>query len=261
MNPIAIADKSKDLAYLALNMGSRMYYLPNSFKYKSVISRNYKFKDLHKGQTCYILGNGPSINQLDLKQLQNKCIFTVNAMICTSLFDKLKPEYHCVLDRKVFQKYKEFLVRGIEAKSTNFFFHRKIIDEIGLKDNVYYTYNTLMPTHNSNIRIDLTKNASTFINVVPYCIMIAMYMGFNNIVLLGCDFSFFAARKEAHFYEEGKNIKREEGLFQDLFGSAIACQQYQYLYEYGKEHHINIVNATPNSFLDVIPRIELSEVL
>lgn len=260
MNPIAIADKSKDLAYLVLNVGSRMYYLPNSFKYKSVISRNYKFKDIHKGKTCYILGNGPSINQLDLRLLQNKYIFTVNAMICTPLFEKLNPTYHCVLDRKVFQKYKDALIRGIETESTSFFFHRKILEEIGLKDNVYYTYNTLMPTHN-NIKIDLTKNASTFINVVPYCIMIAIYMGFDNIVLLGCDFSFFAERKNAHFYEDGKNIQREESLFQDLFGSAIACQQYRYLYEYGKKHHINIVNATHDSFLDVIPRIELRKVL
>lgn len=260
MNPILIADKSKDMVFAVINVASRMYYVANLLKYKTLIKRNLKFKNIHKGETCYILGNGPSLSELDVGLLEGKNIITVNAMVGTPMFDELKPMYHCLLDRAVFKKAKTEFVNRVRSTDTTFFFHRKIVDEIGIFDNTYYTFGTLMPT-SKKLQLDLTKNTSTFINVLPYSIMIAIYMGFSKIVLLGCDFSFFASRKNAHFYEKNKDVKREETLFQDLFGSAIACQQYQYLFDYAKEKNIILLNATPNSFLDVIPKVNLQETL
>lgn len=258
MDPIKITNISKNIAFSLINVGSYMYYLPNHLKYKSLIQRNVELKDIHKGDTCYILGNGPSINQLDIQKIVGKNIFTVNAMVCTPLFEKLKPQYHCVVDRKVFQQHKDELLDKVQTSETKFFFHRKIVDEIGAVENAYYTYNTLLPT-GKHLQIDLTKNSNAFINVVPYCIMIALYMGFSEIILLGCDFSFFASRRNVHFYENQKEAKREETLFQDLLGSAIACQQYRYLYEYARDKGVSIFNATPDSLLDTVPHINFDE--
>lgn len=261
MNPIKIADRSKNIFFYGINICARLWSTVDFIRYKKIVSKNMVFKDKHKKERCFILGNGPSLKDLDAELLRDKYIFTVNAMIDTPLFKTLNPTYHCITDRLVYKKYESSIKQAItNFPNTQFFFHRKIYDSLGALPNTYYTYCTLLPLKN-NIYIDLTKNANVYMNVVPYSIMIAMYMGFSEIILLGCDFSFFASRKDAHFYEMNKNVVRDESLFQDLFGSAIACQQYEYLYGFAQKRGIKIYNATPNSLLDVIPQVELKKLL
>ena len=87
--------------------------------------------------------------------------------------------------------------------------------------------------------------------------MCAIYMGFSEIVLLGCDFSLFASRKDSHFYDSGESVDRKESLFQDLQGHAIVCCQHSYLKKYADAHGVKIVNCTPGSLLDVYPQDQL----
>ena len=37
-----------------------------------------RFEDLHRGQRCFIIGNGPSLKQMDLSPLQNEITFGMN---------------------------------------------------------------------------------------------------------------------------------------------------------------------------------------
>ena len=36
------------------------------------LSKIYKFKNLHKGEACYLFGDGPSVKYFDLKQFSDK---------------------------------------------------------------------------------------------------------------------------------------------------------------------------------------------
>ena len=86
-----------------------------------------------------------------------------------------------------------------------------------------------------------------------------MYIGYENIILLGNDFSFFAARKDQHFYDVEENKKRVESLYSDLAGCSIVLTEYRTLYEYAKRKGINVVNATEGSLLDEIPQVKLED--
>lgn len=261
MNPIQFSKRFVELSFSLINIGCRLRAICDFIKYKKLIRRNAALKNVHRGETCYIVGNGPSVKNLDASLLKDKIIFTVNSMVTNELFDELQPKYHCVIDRNVYLKIKNVLIEKVKSTpDTGFFFHRIAKDDIVELDNAYITYNTIIPV-NENIRKDITKNANIFINVVPYSIMVALYMGFSKIVLLGCDFSFFASRKDTHFYELGTGITREESLFDDLYGSAIAWSQYNYIYGFCKKNGIEIVNATPNSLLDVFPQVSLEKIL
>lgn len=257
--PIDLADKSKDFVFSCVNVCSRIYYLKDFFKYNKILMRNAAFRDKYKGEKCFIICNGPSIKNLELDKVKGKNIFTVNAMLTTELFDYLKPTFHLISDRKVYARYKESVLKSVEnERDTTFFFHRSICKDIGLKDNVFYNYGTLIPSK-KGIYIDQCKNTNTFMNVPAFGIMLAMYMGFSEIVLLGFDFSFFASRKDSHFYDSGMSIDRKESLWEDLFGSSIAWQQYYYLYNYANNHGVKIVNATPGSLMDIYPQVDLDD--
>ncbi len=46
--------------------------------YLTQAMRLRKFRSIHKGEDCFILGNGPSLNKIDLSLLKNYHIFGLN---------------------------------------------------------------------------------------------------------------------------------------------------------------------------------------
>ena len=102
---------------------------------------------------------------------------------------------------------------------------------------------------------------SVFNNIIPFAATCAIYMGFQRIVILGCDFSFFASRKMNHFYDMDKNEVAVKTLYQDLTGASITLLQIRSLVKFCKRNGIEIFNATENTLLDEIPLCRLEDVL
>lgn len=49
-------------------------------EYFEMAKENSAFRNIHNGERCFILGNGPSIKFVDFSQLENEYVFTVNQM-------------------------------------------------------------------------------------------------------------------------------------------------------------------------------------
>lgn len=261
MDIISLNKKMLHLVEFGINtIAQGKYYLNDIVKYKKIIKRNKKLCNLYNGETCYILGNGPSLKDVDLRLLENRNIITVNKSISTSIFDELNPILHCVTDRAIFEQVKDSINEKLydESCKTNFIMHRTAFAVYGNKEKAFYVYNTKSPTAN-NISCELDKHIAGYINILPFATICAIYLGFKKIVYLGNDFSFFTARKDLHFYDVNSNIERKESLQQDLLGCTIALQQYRYLYKYAKSRNIEILNATEGTLLDEIPQVKLSE--
>lgn len=262
MDIIQITRMVTNGTFSCINLTSRIRYLLERPKYKKYIKQNSELKNKYKGETCFILGNGPSIKNLDVSLLKDKYTFAVNGFYESPLYEQLKPSVYCVYDKFEFANRKEELQRMVIGNDHDmiFLFNRRAIGKIKDDRNCYYVYSTLLPTPRNN-SYDLTRNANTFINVLGFCVMCAIYMGFKRIVLLGNDFSRFASRKQHHFYDVDKQIDRKESMFQELQGNAIAINQHSFLYEYCKNNGIEIVNATQESLMDVYPIVDLNDYL
>ena len=237
---------------------SGLKWLIDKPKFQKYINKNKILKDQYKGQRCYILGNGPSIKNLDTDLISDGVTFVVNKFYKSPIYSKIKPTFHCVYDRFIFEECKDDLndIISKDEFGTTFIFTRRAIGSIKNDERCHYVYSTQLPT-SGEYHYNLTKNANTWLNVIPFVIMCAIYMGFSEIVLLGCDFSLFASRKDSHFYDSGESVDRKESLFQDLQGHAIVCTQHSYLKKYADAHGIKIVNCTPGSLLDVYPQDKL----
>lgn len=263
MELIELTKRTHLLTCKAINVLTAMQYmLIDRQKYADYIKKNAALRNIHEGETCYILGNGPSLNKVDLSKLKGKHIITVNKFILTPMYSDLTPEYHCVIDRFILEQVKDAVKEDLEDNnsSTKFFLHRTGIDKIGSSDRAYYIYNRHFPV-GEDVRPDLTQNASTFYNVLPFTAMCAIYMGFKKIVLLGNDFSFFTARKDQHFYDINEKKERQESLYQDLTGCFIVLLQYRSLRKYCEKYGIDIVNATEGTLLDEIKQVKLDDYL
>lgn len=258
MDIIEINKMLMDKSLMMINIYSRIKYMIDYPKFKKYITKNIELKDKYKGQRCYILGNGPSIKDLDIDLLKGKNTFVVNGFYKSPMYEKLEPTFHCIYDKFIFEESRTDLEKIVSENKfeTTFIFNRRAIGKLANPNKCYYVYSTIFPTTLNN-KYDLAKNANTFLNVIPFVIMCAIYMGFSEIILLGCDFSLFASRKESHFYDQGELIDRKESLFQDLQGHAIVCCQHRYLRQYANSNGIKIINATPNSLLDIYPQDDL----
>ena len=119
MDPIMFVKKTTDINFEILNMANKFRYMIEGNKYKRYILKNSRFKDKHAGETCFIIGNGPSIKEMDLSKLSDKYTFMANASINTKLFDVIKPNYHCVYDRAVLNELSDVLRKNFENNKYN----------------------------------------------------------------------------------------------------------------------------------------------
>ena len=262
MNIIEINRKNLKLTQMILNfMGSIKYWGIDCFKYRKITSKNQDLKNTCQLNTCYILGNGPSLKSVDISLLQGKDVITVNKSIKTNLFEQVKPKYHVVIDKYILEEISEDIERELQRtdSSTIFILHRSAIKRFQKYNRARFVYGTKMASRTQAFCNDMTKNMTTFLNVLPFAVSCAMYIGYENIILLGNDFSFFAARKDQHFYDVEENKKRVESLYSDLAGCSIVLTEYRTLYEYAKRKGINVVNATEGSLLYEIPQVKLED--
>lgn len=237
------------------------YVFFDKLKYRKYLKKNLILKNCAKKEICYILGNGPSLKNVDISLLKGKDVITVNKSINTPFFEQLTPKAHIVLDKKILSSISDDIELKLQNNnmSTHFIFHRSGIEQFKSYRNTFFAYATKMAY--PKIKNDMCSNMTTYLNVLPFAIACAMYMGYKKIVLLGNDFSFFAARKDQHFYDIEENVKRQESLYQDLAGCSIVLTEYRNLYKYAKKQGVKIVNATEGSLLDEIPQVNLLDCL
>ena len=67
---------------------------------KKIISElaeeNINLKDCHRGERCFILATGPSIQKQDLTLLKNEICISVSNFFVHPDYKKIKPLYHCI---------------------------------------------------------------------------------------------------------------------------------------------------------------------
>ncbi|MDM8209873.1 hypothetical protein [Mediterraneibacter glycyrrhizinilyticus] len=262
----------------------------NSSDY-SILQENIKYKNIHKGKRCFILGNGPSIKDVDFDSLHGEFVFTVNQSARMKDFYKLNTNYHFWADPMFFKRFddasSEELLNIMKAVNTDnnrpvVFFpleQKKFIVENNLAQelNVQYFQGAIHFYAGYDHAIDFTGYTPSYCTVVQWCISMAIYMGFKEIYLLGCDnTSLLVTLKSAlkqnddedYGYHVTENEKRRMEKQLEVNSVEVYTEsylknirQYRYLYEYCKKRKIKLVNCSSTTILDSLPRISLESVL
>ena len=212
-----------------------------------------KFKGIHKGKRCFIVATGPSLRVQDLEKLMDcgEICFSMNAIWRAYQDTKWRPDYYVVADFRVIDEImchkNSFSKEEIFVADTN---ERFCSMEYG--ENVYeyhfqYEYSEKRQPKFSE---DFSRKCYHGSTVTYCCIQLAVYMGFDEIYLLGVDFSYAGKKdqKYEHFFKEDR--------LKNIGYSKHNSLAYQSAREYAKQHHIKVYNATRGGQLEVFERID-----
>jgi glycosyltransferase involved in cell wall biosynthesis/uncharacterized Rossmann fold enzyme len=155
---------------------------------KSEIERLKSLKDAYLGERIFILGNGPSLNKVDLNRLKNEYTFAVNKIYL--LFDKTdwRPNFYTCLDWRVTPDSYNTINN---LKDMTFFFPNRFHSLLREGENVFWYYSK-SPGYSihEKFETDITNGVRGGGTVLVAAIQIAFYLGFREIYLTGVDASY-----------------------------------------------------------------------
>lgn len=236
-------------------------------KYGKVIR---SFKDTHKGERCFVIGNGPSLKAEDLTKIHELKIPTFAANKIFKIFDKTdwRPDYYICEDAVIAYNIVDDIEK-LECKNIFMPIDLKWYQSAGVSKAKYFnmTYNA-----DKNVNFGFTQELSDKVSccgtVTITAMQFAAYMGFTEIYLIGVDHNFAKMidvngnviendKIKNHFddsYE--KNEKKEPSPF---FNVDNATEGYMRIKKYFDERNINVFNATRGGKLEVYERVDLDE--
>lgn len=234
-------------------------------------------RDSHKGEKCFVIGNGPSLKAGDLDMLKKNNIFCFASKGIFNIFDETewRPDVWGVSDLDYISIKKDDLnqldgfIKLVCAQSV-------IHYGIQIKDAIYYPF-IQAERSPKFFNKDVTRGVHFYGTITGKLINFAVYMGFTEIYLLGCDNSvplkkndkgklIVDTSKESHFSDKYyadnkerelayKNIDDIQKLLQYVTDSFKDIKYFCDLW------NINIYNATRGGELEVFPRIDLEQVI
>lgn len=251
------------------------------------IQQNIKYKNIHKEKRCFILGNGPSLVDLDFSLLQNEITFTVNYLYKNPDFKKINTNYHVLADPGFFNIHElPIVLNQIKelAESPKFFIEAdgyEVVKEANLDKNYEIAFFKFMISVDDLdfMSIDLTSMFPYFNTVVQSAIAIAMYMGFSKIYLLGCDctgiLNYIQRKLGSDTTQYGYQLSKEDqikilkniNLNGDLSSEHMFFEWYRIFQSYRlldivcKKKDISLINLTNKGILDVLEKSTLSNIL
>lgn len=227
---------------------------PIYLKMRSNLSKNNDFRNKRENKRCYILGLGPSLKDVDLKKLQDGDVFAMNRFYRLSNAQEVVPKYYLMMDPAFYDlngPYGQAIERAMQTfPNTIFLLNGRYRNKVANREKCAWILSWRGP-RSLNKKADITRVTPSILNVVGYSIYTAIFMGYEEIILLGCDFNHFASQKMVHCYG---TEERTATLFQDLFGSAFAIDEFARLAENARKQGIRIINATKGSLIDVFDR-------
>lgn len=142
-------------------------------------------KDIHKGKRAFILGNGPSLQRIDLSRLKDEFTFGLNRIYL--LFPELgfETSYLVSVNDLVIEQCAAEIAGLSIPKFLSWRSHRFFPPQTaGLPTFLYTTYDN--PVFARDARFRLWESAT----VTYVALQLAFHMGFEQVILVGVDHNF-----------------------------------------------------------------------
>lgn len=227
-----------------------------------------KFQNIHSGQRCFIIGNGPSLTTGDLELIKSEICFATNRIYNLYNETAWRPTYFVCVDPILLSKdYNEILnmhnsvcfigERGKRIKNENILI---------LNDKKQFFLNPAKE-YKLDFSEDVAKEIFSHSTVLYTVFQLALYMGFKEIILLGVDHSFKYTTDTNNKIIFNKEVKKNHFLQQNetnekiVFDSKGAELDYLKVKEIAEKNNVNIYNATKGGNLEIFQRVTLDAML
>ena len=214
-----------------------------------------KYHNIHQGERCFIIGNGPSLQIEDLDRLyENKDIcFGSNSIWNLYSETKWRPYYYVIADFKAWIKVNTETDISFADMSSHFFCADFFNSLYSYPSNTSL-YNLRPFRDNRGFSEDITDNVFSGGTATYVAMQIAAYMGFTDIYLLGVD-----CTSNGHFYSEQKTNHNAGAWDERTWHKEYWEAAYGLANEYCHENGIRIHNATRGGELECFRRVNFDD--
>lgn len=225
---------------------------------RASIRRLGELKDIHRGQRCFIIGNGPSLKQTDLHKLKNETTFGMNRIYLGFPEMGFQTTYFLTVNSLVIEQ----CAQDIRNLSMPRFVCWRSHQVIGTAPDLNFLHTTYAgPKFAQDARGRLWEGATvTFV-----ALQLAFHMGFEQVILIGVDHTYSAQGKpnttvvsqgddQDHFHTGyfGKGFRWQlPDLDTSEKGYWLARQAYQ-------SARRQVLDATVGGKLQIFPKVEYS---
>jgi hypothetical protein len=251
------------------NVRQRLAYAAAPGALKRALRANARLRNAHRGQRCFILGNGPSLAQQDLTTLAGEHTFVVNQFIRHPLAELIDPTFYVMIDAKVEQgtwgtEFLEQIERRLPrvqlfatAAARRFFDDHQVLSG--------HTVHTIHPELNFHFgfggRWEPTGPMPCATNVTKAAFFIAAYLGFNPIYLLGIDGNGLIAQGNTHFYGREPSASTQAQFESDLMAMAMGLRGWRAIAAWSRQRGIEVCSANPAGIIEAFPRVRLEDIV
>jgi hypothetical protein len=233
---------------------------------RSELGRNAAVRGCFRGRRGFVVGNGASLDQLDLSRLRGELTFTVNSFFGHAAGFGFVPTCHLFIDGIYFdqKKYELEQFAATRDPQTLCFVPWKYRDVArSLVPDAHYLVTAGMPESNRNL--DLARPIPELRTVTLAALLTALHLGCDPIYLIGCDMNFLSKVVAVdplriasnHFYGDRAQVEEVPAFDYPSFLYAI----YQMIdgFRFIKQEvdgRRQIYNAGVGGLLDVFPRVD-----
>lgn len=176
-------------------IGRRLVHLPQvvQFYWPFGFNKNNRYKlkslkDIHKGERCFIVCNGPSLKDIDFNLLKNEITLGMNRIYLMKEQNGFEPTYLGCVDKnsQILQFHED-----LDKLTMPCFFNFTLRKFFSKKDNQFFIAGKFSHAFQTDCS-RLTGNAKS----VTYKMMqLAYYMGFQEVYIIGKDHSYNTTEK------------------------------------------------------------------
>jgi hypothetical protein len=197
---------------------------------KPLLSKIHRYKNIHRGESCYLMGDGVSIKWFDLAEFGDKTTIPCGFIPFHKEFSSLNVSYLSLIEPwwfyplqwttsppiKIIPNYihkmysKEVIDRYLDK---DFFINLSNLPTLRRK-NIMYIYRFFLDDRLPPNFI--SKRINAYEGSLRWLILLAIYMGFDHVYLVGCDYTHVPCRA-LHWYEKGKGIYNPTPNYQKEF--------------------------------------------
>lgn len=155
---------------------------------RASIRRLGELKDIHRGQRCFIIGNGPSLKQTDLRRLKDEFTFGMNRIYLGFPEMGFQTTYFLTVNSLVIEQCAQD-IRGLTMPR---FVCWRSHQAIGAAPDLNFLHTTYTgPKFATDARGRLWESAT----VTYVALQLAYHMGFEKVILIGVDHTYSAQGK------------------------------------------------------------------
>jgi hypothetical protein len=224
------------------------------------IRRLAELKDVHKGKRAFIIGNGPSLKQTDLRRLKDEITFGMNRIYLAFPEWGFTTTYLCVTNDLVVEQFVDDITALPIPKFIAWRSHLHFSPQLPIAQLPTFIYTTYTgPRFAADVRGRVWEGAT----VTNLALQLAFHMGIEKAILIGVDHD-FASKGDAnktivsegddpnHFMPNyfGKGVKWQlPDLDTSEIGYTFARESYR---RAGRE----VLDATVGGKLTIFPKVD-----